>query len=172
MSCLATCMGPLVTKPFELLHQIIPPTFLSRKGLLRTRSFNNMLYWSVLISLHLTSLSPFLTAMFLSVFDLLHLTAPLSCVRRSQQTWDIGVQTVTQGHRPRLQWLLPLLLWPWRQSKIHLTSSLLFIPLHLAYLLMPLVPWPPWSISRNTCCIFLLIHNSKVRLGDALEYLE
>lgn len=51
----------------------------------------------------------------------------LSSICRSQQTWDIGVQTVTRGHRLRLPWLLPLLLWPWRQSKIHLTSSFHFL---------------------------------------------
>lgn len=73
-----------------------------------------------------------------------------SSICRSQQTWDIGVQTVTQGHRPRLLWLLPLLLWPWRRSKIHLTSSPHFIFLPLAHPLMLSCPLAPLIYKRNT----------------------
>lgn len=70
-----------------------------------------------------------------------------SCVCRSQRTWDIGVQTVIQGHRPRLPWLLPLLLWPWRQSKIHLTSSVCpSLTFQCPYM------GSMWSIFSQSCC--------------------
>lgn len=63
----------------------------------------------------------------------------LSSVYRSPQTWDTGAQTVTRGRRPRLPWPLPLSLWPWRQSKIHLTPSLhvIFVPCSPSNALMP-----------------------------------
>ena len=87
---------------------------------------------------------------------------PFSSICRSQQTWDIGVQTVTQGHRPQLPWLLPLLLWPWRQSKIHLTSSLHFIPLPLAYLLMPTCPQASLIYKGNMGSIFSQMHHCQL----------
>lgn len=63
----------------------------------------------------------------------------LSSVYRSPQTWDTGAQTVTRGRQPRLPWPLPLSLWPWRQSKIHLTPSLhvISVPCSPSNALMP-----------------------------------
>lgn len=99
---------------------------------------------------------PFLTSFFhLSYFDSLL----FSSICRSQQTWDIGAQTVTQGHQPQLPWLQPLLLWPWRQSKIHSTSSLCFIPLPLAYLLIPCCPLGWLIFKRNTWSIVSQMHH-------------
>lgn len=88
----------------------------------------------------------------------------LSSICRSQQTWDIDVQTVTRGRRPRLPWLLPLLLWPWRQSKIHLTSSLRFISLSLAYLLMPSCPLASLISEGNTWSVFSQMHHCQVSM--------
>lgn len=67
--------------------------------------------------------TPVFIASFLLPPSLPASVTPLSSVYRSQRTCDTAAQTVTQGHQPQLPWLLLLLPWPWRQSKIHLTSS-------------------------------------------------
>lgn len=129
--------------------------------------FSSLSMAFVRLLLFISSIIPLLISL-PSTFHYL-VTTLLSSICRSQQTWDIGVQTVTRGHRLRLPWLLPLLLWPWRQSKIHLTSSLCFIPLSLVYLLMPSCTLASLIYKGNTCSIFAQIHHCQVSGGDAVK---
>lgn len=80
-----------------------------------------------------------------------------SLIYRLQQTWDTAAQTVTRGHQPRLPWPLPLLLWPSKQSKIHLTSSLCSL-LNLKY---PVVLWPHWFIRGTREVFFHIVIDAK-----------
>lgn len=141
----------MILKSSLFIH--LPPSPAASR---RHHHFLLFLIFQRLLSLRVFSRPPFHRSFPASITS-------LSCVYRSQRTCDTAAQTVTQGHQRQLPWLLLLLLWPWRQSKIHLTSSCCSL---VCLRMPPGFALSSWSAVMCTIDVRIVLYKSDIKIRE------